>query len=147
MSGYTLSPESEEDIFEIWSYLASEASIYNAIEVSFIVVSFISFEEPARPQPVRQQPRPLGEGRILLREPCSVRSVPEDMDLRRHARTEHDEIRFGKGRRIVAAELQRDAARAVPPLPTHPAAGRTASAGPSPAPRPGRSSSALARGS
>src|SRR5256885_1172697 len=27
MSGYILSPESEEDIFEIWSYLAKEAGI------------------------------------------------------------------------------------------------------------------------
>lgn len=27
MSGYILSPESEEDVFEIWSYLAKEAGV------------------------------------------------------------------------------------------------------------------------
>jgi plasmid stabilization system protein ParE len=33
MSGYILSPESEEDIFEIWSYLAMEAGVGLASQV------------------------------------------------------------------------------------------------------------------
>jgi plasmid stabilization system protein ParE len=33
MSGYILSPEAEEDIFEIWSYLAKEASVALADQV------------------------------------------------------------------------------------------------------------------
>lgn len=33
MSGYVLSPEAEEDVFQIWSYLAEEASLETANRV------------------------------------------------------------------------------------------------------------------
>ena len=46
MSGYVLSPEAEQDIFEIWSYLADEASIDLASQVESEL--FEAFELLAR---------------------------------------------------------------------------------------------------
>lgn len=59
MSGYFLSPEAENDVFEIWRYLAEKATIAFADRTEAVL--FDAFETLARNPGIGHERRDVGE--------------------------------------------------------------------------------------